>query len=65
MGVYIKNMSVPLNCYECPMCLFRRCCADGIDLTEKMARPNAPFRPDFCPLVEVIVPKYDEQNGGK
>jgi len=58
MGVYIKDVEMPKNCWKCPFCLdFEfldpyECAAcmhdfeDGIDIYENS-------RPDWCPLVEV------------
>lgn len=58
MGVYVKDMVMPDNCYECP-CL-REDDLDGV----KALQCNVTFRTDVgggrrpaeCPLVEVGTP---------
>ena len=58
MGVYIKGMKMPKNCWDCPFCLDfdfldpYECAAcmhdfeDGLDMYEHS-------RPDWCPLIPV------------
>ena len=51
-GIYIPGMEMPKNCHDCPLCFFRRCLADGVDLTEKETRPHAERR-EACTLIPV------------
>ena len=55
MGIYIKNMEMPMNCRLCPLWKFIHV-SDGIkdycDAAKKAI--DEPFeKPDWCPLVDI------------
>lgn len=52
MGVYIKGMEMPKNCWECP-CDYGSFGECVCGLTEKTTRKFREKRRDDCPLVEV------------
>ena len=55
MGVYIKNMEMPINCMLCPLCVEEADPANGemCMVTGTLMPPCTRERLDNCPLVPV------------
>ena len=53
MGIYIKGMKPPSDCYECP---FTKWVDDGCAVCVADDKIHNASRPDDCPLVEVEEP---------
>lgn len=48
--IVIKGMTMPKNCYDCPFENLRGMCCAAARKTESVDRP------EWCPLVEVVMP---------
>lgn len=53
MGVYIKGIEMPKNCYVCPFCDYVSARCDAVNGNPYTPESRYEKRADFCPLVPI------------
>ena len=61
MGVYIKDMDLPVSCFNCPLETDYGTCGHFTGKDYAKYQSNYNKRPEWCPLIEMNIPEQVEE----